>query len=133
MEVKMKNKSIGELARQWVNVKAEVERLKAQMVELEEKMLPSLESVEGGSRTNNVEGWKIVVKRPINRTIDADEWDSIKDKIPEDVWPVKTKVVPDDVGCVWLAENKPKLWVIASEAITEKPGKAGFTIEEAKE
>jgi hypothetical protein len=129
----MRTKTVSELARQWVNVKAEVERLKSQLVELEEKMLPSLESVEGGSRTNSIEGFKIVVKRPINRTIDGEKWEEVKDSIPGDLWPIRVKVEPDAKGCEWLAENEPKLWMIAAEAITEKAGKAGFTIEEITE
>lgn len=126
-------KRIEDLARTWVNTKAEVERLKARLVELEEEMLPSLDTEEGGSRTNKVDGWKIVVKRPINRTIDIDVWEEVEDKIPRDLWPIKTRIEPDPKGCEWLAANHPELWLLASEAITEKVGKPNFVIEEIPE
>jgi len=93
-------------------------------------LLPLVESTEGGSKTNNVDGYKITVKRPINRTIDGEAWERIKDRIPTDLHPIRVKVEPDAKGCDWLRENRPELWVVAAEAITEKPGKAGFTVEE---
>lgn len=118
-----------ELAMKWHNYKMEVERLKGRMIELESEMLPLVESVEGGSKTTKAEGVKVVVKRPINRTIDGDKWETVKDRIPSDLWPIRMKVEPDAKGCEWLAAERPELWAIAAEAISEKLGKPGFTVE----
>jgi hypothetical protein len=118
-----------ELATKWHNYKMEVERLKDRMVEIEGDMLLLVDSVEGGSKTTKAEGVKIVVKRPVNRTIDGDRWEAVKDRIPCDLWPIRVKIEPDAKGCEWLASERPDLWAIAAEAISEKLGKPGFTIE----
>ena len=121
-------KDLRDLASAWSNYKAEVARLSARLVELEEEMLPMLDSEEGASRTTKVDEFKIVVKRPINRTIDPECWKEISSQIPEEMWPIRMKIEPDPKGCDWLAANEPKLWLIASGAIIEKAGKPNFVI-----
>ena len=121
--------SIQVLAKRWTTAKDMISALQSELIEIEGLLLPLVESTEGGSRTNNVDGYKITVKRPINRTIDGEAWETVKARIPADLWPIRVKVEPDAKGCDWLRENRPELWVVASEAITERPGKAGFTVE----
>jgi hypothetical protein len=121
------------LAKRWTSAKAMIRELQDELVAIENELLKEVESVEGGSKTNHLDGYKIVVKCPINRTIDGEAWERISEKIPADLRPVRVKVEPDAKGCNWLRENRPELWAIAAEAITEKPGKAGFTIEEEEE
>ena len=121
--------SIQVLAKRWTTAKDMIRQLQDELVSIEQELLPLVESTEGGSKTNNVDGYKITVKRPINRTIDGEAWERIKDRIPTDLHPIRVKVEPDAKGCDWLRENRPELWVIAAEAITERPGKAGFTVE----
>lgn len=122
--------SVKVLAKRWTTGKARIRELQDELLEIESLLLSEVESTEGGSKTNHVDGYKITVKRPINRTIDGDAWEAVKDKIPAGLWPIKMKVEPDPKGCDWLRENRPDLWAIAAEAIREKEGKAGFTIEE---
>ena len=122
--------SVKVLAKRWTTAKDMIKSLQDELLTIENELLPMLESVEGGSKMNHIDGYKITVKRPINRTIDGEAWERISEKIPVDLRPVRVKVEPDSAGCTWLRENRPELWAIAAEAITEKPGKAGFTIEE---
>lgn len=125
--------SIQVLAKRWTTAKDMIRQLQDELIEIETELLPLVESTEGGSKTNNVDGYKITVKRPINRTIDGEAWERVKDRIPTDLHPIRVKVEPDAKGCEWLRENRPELWVVAAEAITEKPGKAGFTVEAVEE
>lgn len=122
--------SVKVLAKRWTSAKARIDELKAEMLEIEADLLKEVESVEGSSKTNHLDGYKITVKRPINRTIDGEAWELVKDRIPADLRPVRVKVEADAKGCDWLRENRPELWAIAAEAITEKLGKPGFTVEE---
>lgn len=121
--------SIASLAKRWTTGKARIKELQDELAQIENELLEMVESTEGGSRTSHAEGYKITVKRPINRTIDGDAWENVKARIPADLWPIRVKVEPDAKGCDWLRENRPELWAVAAEAITEKAGKAGFTIE----
>lgn len=122
--------SIKGLAKRWMTGKARIKELQDELVEIEAEMLTMVESKEGGSKTSHLDGYKITVKRPINRTIDGDAWERVKEQIPVDLRPIKVKIEPDAKGCDWLRENRPELWAIAAEAITESLGKPGFTIEE---
>lgn len=122
-------KSVKVLAKRWTTGKARIKELQDELLEIEADMLGLVESTEGGSKTNHLDGYKITVKRPINRTIDGEAWEAVKERIPSDLWPIKMKVEPDAKGCDWLRENRSDLWAIAAEAIHEKEGMAGFTIE----
>ena len=125
--------SVKVLAKRWTTAKDMIRDLQAELIEIEGLLLGEVESVEGSSKTNHIDGYKITVKRPINRTIDGEAWELVKERIPADLRPVRVKIEPDAKGCDWLRENRPELWAIAAEAITEKPGKAGFTVEEEDE
>lgn len=122
--------SVKALAKRWLTAKSMIADLKAEMEAIEGDLLREVEHVDGGSKTNHADGYKITVKCPINRTIDGERWEEIKDRIPGEYWPIKVKIEPDAKGCDWLATEKPELWAIASEAITERPGKPGFVIVE---
>jgi len=121
--------SIAALSNRWLTARAKIEELKEEMIAIEGELLGQVESTECGSKTTKAEGYKVTVKRPINRTIDGEAWEHVKNDIPADLWPIRVKVEPDARGCEWLAKNSPELWAIAAQAITEKAGKPGFTIE----
>jgi hypothetical protein len=121
--------SVQNLASEWVAKKATIKAMQDELIAIEQELLTMVDTVEDGSKTSKVDGYKITVKRPVNRTIDGEAWETVKDKIPAELWPVKIKVTPDDSACKKLAKENPKLWMIASEAITEKEGKPNFTIE----
>jgi hypothetical protein len=117
------------LLKRWTTGKEMLDSLKKELQDIENELLDIVEYNANGSKTTRLEGYKVTVKCPINRTIDGDKWEEVKDSIPAEMWPIKIKVEPDAKGCTWLAENRPDLWGIAAQAITEKPGKPGFTVE----
>ena len=117
------------LLKRWTTGKEMLDSLKKELQDIENELLDLVEVNPTGAKTTRMEGYKVTVKCPINRTIDGDKWEEVKDSIPPELWPIKIKVEPDAKGCTWLAENRPDLWGIAAQAITERPGKPGFTIE----
>lgn len=123
--------TIGVLAKRWTTAKDMIRQLQEELVQIETEMLPMVESVEGGSRTSHVDGYKFVVKRPVLKSFDLNVWESIKGAIPSTMHPIKTKLVTelDNEGCEWLKENHPEYWEVMTKAITEKPGKTGFAVE----
>ncbi len=125
----MSNDKAVAILKLWTTGKEMVDKLKAELVSIENELLDLVEVNPTGSKTTRLEGYKVTVKCPINRTINGDKWEEVRDRIPPEMWPVKMKVEPDAKGCAWLAENRPDLWAVAAQAITEKPGKPGFTIE----
>jgi hypothetical protein len=117
------------LLKRWTTGKEMLDSLKKELQDIENELLDIVEYNANGSKTTRLEGYKVTVKCPINRTIDGYKWEEVKDSIPAEMWPIKIKVEPDAKGCTWLQENRPDLWAVAAAAITEKPGKPGFTIE----
>jgi hypothetical protein len=117
------------LLKRWTTGKEMIDKLKDELITIENELLERVEYNPIGSKTTRLEGYKVTVKCPVNRSLDGDKWEEVKDSIPPEMWPVRMKLEPDAKGCTWLAENRPDLWGIAAQAITEKPGKPGFTIE----
>jgi hypothetical protein len=119
---------IATLSARWLTLKQAERDAAESRKAVEAELLALVDSKEGGSKTTKEAGYKITVKRPVYRSLDGDAWHAISDRIPYEVWPVKMRLEADDKGCQWLRENRPDLWAIAAEAITEKPGSAGFVI-----
>ena len=65
----------------------------------------------------------------MSRKVDAIVWDKIKDKIPENMHPVKTTVSADSAGCRYLSEKEPRMWAKIAKAFESKQGKIGVKVE----
>jgi hypothetical protein len=83
---------------------------------------------EEGSKTYTATDFKVVVKQPMNRTMDWKQWEVVKTQIPVDLWPVETKTVLDEKGAKWLQNNEPQLYAVLATAITIKPGTVQVTV-----
>ena len=103
-------------------------KAKAERVELELAIAAELECASDSSRTHKLEGWNVTIKRPVNRRLDVEAWDRIKDSITEDLWPVEYKPSLSATGCKWLRKNDPEAWAKCAEAITETEGKVSVTV-----
>ena len=117
------------LAKRWYTAKQREAELAAERLAIEAELVGLVESKMDGQVTSHVDGWKITVKCPVNRSLDTEKWEAIRDSIPLALQPVKSKLALDEKGCKYLAEKEPELWATCAQAITEKPGKPGFSIE----
>jgi hypothetical protein len=82
----------------------------------------------GSQTTQRIDGFKVVVKLPINYRIDSTIWDEVKTKIPVAKRPVKTKLDVDVTGLKWLADNEPDIYQVAAKAITSSAGKPAVSV-----
>ena len=80
------------------------------------------------SKTYKDGDWKIVVKQPVNRSMDWQAWETVKQSIPEELWPIEIKPALDEKGVKWLMSNEPEIYHILSGAITAKPGAVSVTV-----
>ncbi len=125
----MNEPDMTELCNQWLIAKAKEERANKERVSIEERMLPFLEQKTEGSVTNELPtGFKVTVINKLTRTIDFDEFRKIKDRIPENLRPVKIKEILDDAGVKWLANNEPAIYAILAPCLTVKPAKPGIKV-----
>ena len=121
--------NIDGLASQWLEVKALEKQIIAQRHAIEEQINEALDAKGEGSITHTLEEYKITLTQPVSRKVDPIAWDKIKDKIPENMHPVKVSVSADAAGCRYLVEKEPRLWAKVAKAFTTKSGKIGVKVE----
>jgi len=121
--------NIDGLAADWLLVKAQEKEIIAQRHAIEEQINAALDAKDEGSITHTLQDYKITLTQPVSRKVDPIAWDKIKDKIPENMHPVKVSVSADASGCRYLAEKEPRLWSKIAKAFTTKAGKVGIKVE----
>ena len=121
--------NIDGLASQWLEVKAQEKIIIAQRHAIEEQINSALEAKGEGSITHKLEAHKVTLTQPVSRKVDAIVWDKIKDKIPENMHPVKTTVSADSAGCRYLSDKEPRMWAKIAKAFESKQGKIGVKVE----
>ena len=122
------------LAQQWLKHKAAEAAARDARVAIEQDMLPFLEQKADGSRTTTTaNGTKITVKRGFSRKLSQDEWRRIKDKIPEDLRPIKMVEALDNERVRYLINNEPDTWQQMAVAITTTEQKPNITVKEAND
>ena len=84
-----------------------------------------------GSKTHDAEGYKVRVEQKINRKLDNKAWAVIKDRIPEQLRPVKyvEEIKLEPVGVRWLMMNEPGYYRLLCTAMEEKPAKPAVKVE----
>lgn len=119
-----------QLLQLWTETKRAEDQAKAHRVELESALIDLVETKDDGSKTSEIEGYKVTVTKKNYYSIDADQWDHIKDSIPAEYHPVKTKIEVDTKKYKSLPDE---YFNIAAECITSKPGKPGFKVVKKEE
>lgn len=122
--------NIDALARDWLEAKSDEQKAAARRLKIEGELTAALQAKDEGSITHKLDTYKVTLTQPVRRSVDVDVWESVKDKIPEEMRPVKTKLEADASGMKWLAENEPKFWAAVAPAFTTKPGKISVKVEE---
>ena len=121
--------NIDGLASQWLEIKAQEKDIIAKRHAIEEQITTALETKGEGSISHKLEEHKVTLNQPVSRKVDAIVWDKVKDKIPENMHPVKVSVSADSAGCRYLAEKEPRLWAKVAKAFESKQGKIGVKVE----
>ena len=125
----MSNINVNTLAQDWLEIKAQEKDIIAKRHAIEEQITQALEVKGEGSISHKLEAHKVTLTQPVSRKIDTIAWDKVKDKIPENMHPVKVSVTADSVGCRYLADKEPRLWAKVAKAFEMKAGKIGIKVE----
>lgn len=81
-----------------------------------------------GSKTYKDGDWKVTVKAPLITSMDWEKWDSVKESIPPEFWPVEMKPSLDMKGVKWIADNDATLYATLAQCLTIKPGAIQVTV-----
>ena len=125
----MSNINVNTLAQDWLEIKAQEKDIVAKRHAIEEQITTALEVKGEGSISHKLEAHKVTLTQPVSRKVDAIVWDKVKDKIPENMHPVKVSVTADSVGCRYFADKEPRLWAKVAKAFEMKLGKIGIKVE----
>ena len=121
--------NIDGLASEWLEVKAQEKQIIAKRRSIEEQITKALDVKDEGSISHKLEQHKVTLTQPVSRKVDPIVWDKIKDKIPENMHPIKVVMSADAQGCRYLLEKEPRLWAKVSKAFETKQGKIGVKVE----
>lgn len=95
----------------------------ARRVALEEELIGMLGMKDEGSKTHNIDGFKVVITTAMSRKLDWDMYDAVAERIPVDLRPVKPKRELDVTGVKYLKNNEPDIYAMIAPALTVKPNK----------
>ena len=122
--------NIDGLAAEWLQLKAQEKEIIAKRHAIEAQITKALDAKDEGTISHKLEQHKVTLTQPVTRKVDAVQWDKVKDKIPENMHPIKVSISADAVGCRYLAEKEPVLWRKVAKAFESKQGKIGVKVEE---
>lgn len=122
--------NIAPLAEEWLEAKRDEAAANARRIKIEAQLSEAINIPQEGSKTQKIDGYKITATQPVARNINLVEWEKVKDKVSDELRPVKVKIEADAAGCKYLANNEPEIWAKIATAFYVKPGKVGFKIEE---
>ena len=120
--------NIDALAAGWLEAKAAEVAANKRRMDIEAQLTEALDVKDEGSKTHKLTNYKVTLKQPVYRKVDADEWERVRGAVPEMLRPVKTKVEADPAGMKWLAEHHPALWAKIASAFTTTKGKVGVEV-----
>lgn len=114
--------------------KAREEAARKERVAAEEELVEALRAAgslpakDEGSKTLDVENYKVKVTNKLTRKLVGKGAEGIKALDLGELTPLKTKVELDDAGCKWLRDNDPEIYAKLAAFIETKPAKTAVEI-----
>ena len=116
----------------WLEAKQQETDARNWRIAIEGQIVAAFKAKDEGSITHKTQTHKVTLMQPVARSVDEAAWGLVKDRLPEQMHPVKTEIKADAAGMKYLANNEPALWAKVAEAFTTKPGKIGVKVEVLK-
>jgi len=129
----MKLDNVEGLCAAWLDAKRAEDAAKRQRLDVEKAIAQALDVKSEGAITHKLTAYKVTLTQPIYRKVDPVKWQAVKDYIDPNMWPIKTIVEADAMGCKYLASNEPALWAMIAAAFTVTPGKVGVEVKEIEQ
>jgi hypothetical protein len=123
------NSNAEQLLADWLEQKQIEMAANHSLIKIEAQIVAAFEAKNEGAITHKTENYKVTLKQPIARSVDAAKWDEVKNRLPENLHPVNMAPKADAAGMKYLSENEPTIWAVIAEAFTTKPGKIGVKVE----
>lgn len=118
-----------QLCADWLEAKRAESMAREQRISIETELAAAFDVPAEGSKTHQLDNYKLTLTQPITRKLDTMEWDKVSHLLPANLHPVKIKVEADATGCKYLANKEPDMWRKIASAFETKPGKIGVKVE----
>lgn len=115
-----------QLCTDWLKAKADEGRANKARVAIEEDIVAIIGKRDEGAQTIEQDGFKVTTTGKVTRKMDWDKWTAIKDQIPANLRPVKTKEELDEKGVKYLKDNEPEIYKLLPIEI--KPAKTAVEV-----
>lgn len=105
----------------------------AARVALEEELTAAIDNRkvdDEGAVTYKLDGFKVVVKRELNRKASVADIKAVKG-VPANLLPIKVKEEVDATGLKYLQNNEPKIYAKLAAVVTVEPKKVAVTVTRA--
>ena len=120
--------TVHQLSQAWLDAKVDEDAAKTHRIEIEEALVSHLGKREEGSKTHDLGTFKVTITGILNRSLDKEIWETVKDKLPLEIRPVTYEPKLDVTGVKWLQEHQPEDYKILAQALTVKPGKTSVKV-----
>lgn len=122
--------SINEKAELLSELKREKDAIAAAITVVETELIRLVGSKTEGRTKLSGESFSVMTTGKLTRKLDLPIWESIKEKIPVEMHPVKVKTELDLTKLKKVKELSPANYKEISRAITETPAKTAVNVEE---
>jgi hypothetical protein len=117
------------LSAEWLKAKSAENTAKDARVAIEEQIIAITGNREDGQETHDDGDYKITIKGVLNRKLDVEKWNEIKNAIPTEFHPVEMKPSLVVKGVKWLEEHEPGYYNVLAQALEVAPGKTQVKVE----
>jgi len=107
----------------------EEKKAKARRLEIEGLIVAISDVREEGSSVTKTRYYKCTCTGKLTRKLDQEAWENIRDDIPLELQPVKTKVDIDLPKLRAIESANPELFKLVCNAIATKPAKTSIKVE----
>lgn len=115
-----------QLCTDWLKAKVDEARANKSRLAIEEDIVAIVGKRAEGAQTTEQDGFKVTTTGKVTRKLDWDKWEKVKDQIPANLRPIKTKEELDEKGVKYLQDNEPEIYKLLPIEI--KPAKTAVEI-----
>ncbi|MGY3265842.1 DUF7173 family protein [Lysobacter sp. HA35] len=114
-----------------MRAKEDEDRAKETRIAIETAIVELVEAKDEGSVKAEGESFKAFVTFSVNRTLDREALEAIRDKVPSGLYfrAIDYKPSIDLTGLRYLRNNEPDTYAVLAQAITARPAKPSVRIE----
>lgn len=120
------------VASEWLAAKKALSAAQAALDTLNDEIVGLIDATrtveDEGSKTYTLDGFKVEVKRAMNRKAVKGGIEAIQALNLGNITPLKTVVSLDDTGVKYLKNNEPKAYAKVAKFIESKPSKIGVSV-----